>query len=368
MATILEKRKEALHIKQAMKLLPREQRHHIGAVLVSILREMSNSKYKGHEARFASPWSALCAGGFTRQMWVFKKPFGTYKRGDKVMNKAKYEHLLSLGASFRQVRFPKDKIVKKGLKKMAKEIAVIHHDIQFGFVPQRDCVESATRHAYAQSVYLLDFENAFDQVTQSEVKEIFEKVFLVNRVEAGMLSELCCYKGHLYQGNPLAPALFNIRALECVDRLDRLAKANGAICTVYADDVTISSAWWSHFSKGFQKTVIRIIHECGLEVNEKKCKVAKVSPRKIGHYDITGLTIDFDEATGIPYVRPLKRRRTLRKAQYLHYLGTVTDGFSCELSKDGARKDLACVEAGLRNWAKRKGELGKPQLTFSKTS
>ena len=89
MAMFLEKRKEALYIKQAMKLLPREQRHHIGAVLVSILREMSNSKYKGHEARFASPWSALCAGGFTRQMWVFKKPFGAYKRGDKVMNKAK---------------------------------------------------------------------------------------------------------------------------------------------------------------------------------------------------------------------------------------------------------------------------------------
>ena len=358
-----EKRTQAQYIYLAKKLLSREKRHKIGAYLVMSMRKLANDKYEGHEQRFGSPWSALCAGGLTRQMWVLKKPFGNKRRGDKVFSKAKYEYMLSQGAEFRLVRFPKDNKTKEALSLMAERVSVIHHDCQFGFIHERDCVKSAERHSYAKSLYLLDFENAFDQVTHLEVENIFKEVFLVNEVEANKLADLCCYNGHLYQGNPMAPALFNIRALECAERLDRLMKANGGVCTIYADDVTISHPWWGHFSKGFQRTILRIIHECGLEVNEKKCKLARVSPRKIGHYDITGLAIDFDEI-GLPYVRPLKRKQTLKKARFIDYLRSIGIEYSLELTKNGDRKDLMQVARGLYIWGYRRGELEKPQLTL----
>lgn len=353
------------HIRIARKMLTREQRHGMGAALVSIYRDVAQARYQGHEERFQSPFSALCAGGLTRQMWVLKRPFGNMRRGDKVLRRALRDHMAEQGAEFRSIRFPKDAAVKAALAKMARVIAPLHHDVQFGFVPQRDCVQSAALHGNARTVYLIDFENAFDQVGQVEVEQILEKVFLVNRQDSVHIAQLCCHDGHLYQGNPMAPALFNVRALWCVDRLARLCEANGAVCTVYADDVTISHARWSHFSKGFQRTALRIIRECGLSVNDSKCKVAQVSPRKIGHYDITGLTVDFDPATGRPYVRPLHRRRVLSKAQYLKYLQSQGILFSSETAKDGTLKDLEAVESGLRNWAKRKGKPPGTQLALT---
>lgn len=353
------------HIRIARKMLTREQRHGMGAALVSIYREVAQARYQGHEKRFQSPHSALCAGGLTRQMWVLKRPFGNMRRGDKVLRRALHDHMVEQGAEFRSIRFPKDAAVKAALAKMARVIAPLHHDVQYGFVPQRDCVQSAALHGNARTVYLIDFENAFDQVRQVEVEQILEKVFLVNRQDSARIAQLCCHEGHLYQGNPMAPALFNVRALWCADRLARLCEANGAVCTIYADDVTISHARWSHFSKGFQRTALRIVRECGLSVNGSKCKVAQVSPRKIGHYDITGLTVDFDPATGSPYVRPLHRRRVLSKAQYMRYLQSQGILFSSETAKDGTLKDLEAVESGLRNWAKRKGKPPGTQLALT---
>ena len=156
----------------------------------------------------------------------------------------------------------------------------------------------------------------------------------------------------------MAPVLFNIRALWMVERLHRLCEANRCVLSVYADDITISSERWDHFSHGFRKTVYRIIRECGLKVNPSKCKVRAVSPRKIGHHDITGLTVDYDPDTGVPYVRPLHRRLVLKKADYLKRVRESGAEFSNELARDGARKQLCMVENGLRLWAQRKGESG----------
>lgn len=350
-----------LHIRYAQRLVPRDQRHAIGAKLVRILRKLLAEVDSSRSPRYGSAMSSLHAGGLTREMWVLKKPIGGMRRGEKVVSRRKYEALVEAGASFRQVRFPRNPKVKDALSEMAREMAVVHHEDQFGFVPRRDCIGSAQRHVYARTVFLLDIENAFDQVSQREVEEILHRVFLINREEAGQIALLSCHRYHLYQGSPIAPVLFNIRALWMTERLHRLAAKTGMNLSVYADDLTLSHNQWRYVGRGLQRTVYRIIRECGLRVNEGKCKVRQVSPRKIGHYDITGLAIDYD-VDGIPYVRPLHRKRTWSKAEYIGYLRSKGIIFSHELAKNGKRKQLEMVEMGLRGWAKRRGSPKEPQL------
>ena len=340
------------HIQIARTLVPRNLRWKMGAQLICITKELIRNK----ETHNCKGFAALNRGGLIRTMWVAKKAGCGLKRGQQVHSKAAMEEFLKKGNTFRTIQFPRDTAIKDALKKMARIIEPVHHPIQYGFVAKRNCTQSAAQHAWARTVYLLDIENAFDQITFHEVREILTKVFYVNKKYADFIALLCAPEGHLYQGNPMSPALFNIRALWMAERLDRLCKANDATVTLYADDITISHKYWEHISSGFQKTVRRIIGECGLSVNEAKCKVRRISPNKIGHYDITGLTIDFDPYTQIPLVRPLHRKRTLRKADYLQYLTNQGIDFSQELAKDGSYKSLDAVIAGLRNWSKTKGQ------------
>lgn len=349
------------HIQIARRLASPSERWSMGAAMVNEMRELLARPYP---SRYASPWAALEAGGLVRTFWVAKRPAGGLRRGHKVFSKAARTHYEAMGATFREVRCPKRKCVKDALKRMARRIE-IHHEAQYGFVSQRDCIQSAERHANARTVYMLDIENAFDQIGEAEVVEMLRKVYRLKHAWAREIARLCCVDGHLYQGNPMAPALFNVRALWMAERLSRLCQSVGAQVTIYADDITISHARWGHFSKGFQRTVRRIISECGLKVNPEKCKVRRVSPLKVGSFDITGLAIDYD-ALGIPHVRPMHRRRTRKKANYLRRLEAQGIERTRELAKDGSYKSIRAVADGLENWAEKTSEPREnPQLTLS---
>lgn len=342
------------HIAVAKEIMPRRQRWAVGAALHNILHDLIAAKSGARSQGLA----ALRRGGTVRTMWVLKEPCGGYRKGHKVLSRSLQEHLSSLGGRFRTVHYPKDAATRDALSAMARRMSPLHHPAQYGFVPKRDCLQSAQEHRYARVVYLVDIENAFDQITYSEVVGILRRVFCLNEADACAIAELACVGNHLYQGCPIAPAIFNVRSLWMVSRLQSLCDSTGCTLTVYADDITISSDRWDHFSSGFRKTVLRIISECGLKVNARKCAVRAVSPLKIGHYDITGLTIDYDEHTGVPYVRPLHRRRVLKKADYIRELRARGVRFSNELAQDGTLKDLERVETGLRTWAEKEGRSG----------
>lgn len=352
------------HLYFARGILPRNLRWKIGAQIVFLASSLieSNTKCKRNGTTIDGR-NLMHMGGDTRCMWVAKSTTKGIHRGQKILSSQLKQAWEKRGVTFRSVRFPRRKDVKDFLARVARLIAPLHHEAQYGFIPNRDCIKSATKHADASTVFLIDIENAFDQVTESEVYDILNKVFMVNSKMAHWIASISCHEGHLYQGNPLAPAIFNVRALWMTEWLHRLCKARGATLTVYADDITISTELWDYFSSGFQKTVYRIIRECGLKVNPTKSKVRRVSPNRIGHYDITGLTIDFDEV-GRPYVRPLKRRRTQRKAAYFAHLQAIGCTHSLELNKDGSLKELDLITKGLEQWVQRRGEPQIKQLAI----
>lgn len=356
-----------LHVAEANRLLPRTQRWVCGAAIVNAYDRLVDARQKANKGKVHG-WAALNRGGLTRRFWVVKRPGDSgLRKGAKVFRKRLVRELEARGATFRNITTPSNQDIRDALSTMARFVAEVHHPDQYGFVAQRDCVESAAKHVNARTLFLVDIENAFDQVTRPEVEDILHRVFLIKRAKARLISELCVttYEGedplakHLYQGNPMAPALFNVRALRAVERLHRLCAGHGLTLTVYADDICISSDTWDHFTKRFQRAVYAIIRECGLRVNPDKCKVVRVDARKVGHYDITGLTVDFDPHTGVPYVRPLHRRRVLAKARYISYLRSRGIELSLEERRDGGYKSLVDVERGLTLWAERQPDPGE---------
>lgn len=333
----------------------RNERWKRGAGLVTIYRGLIRQREEAFHG-VSRGNAALNRGGTVRTMWVSKDNKYGLRKGAKVLSRKQMEEYTGKGVRFRTVQFPANKDVKEALKDMAAVLADVHHEDQYGFVPERDCVQSAAQHRWARTVLLLDIKDAFNQVTWSDIFAILHKGFRINNTEARQMADLICGDGaYLYQGNPIAPALYNIRATWLCERLHRLCVANGLRMTMYADDVCISSSKWDYFSKRFVKTVLRICAECGLQVNLQKVHVHRVSPYKIGHYDITGLVIDYDE-NKVPYVRPIHRRRTIKKADFFAYLQESGMFYTEELNKLGQLKDIKAVENGLRNWAERKNE------------
>jgi len=295
------------------------------------------------------PFISLHRGGLTKSFHVVKEAEG-YRRGEKILDPELAQRIMEEGGRLRPIRCPRSSLVHNALKAMAQAID-LHHEAQFGFIKDRNCVEGAFLHRKAKSVLTIDILDAFEQVTEREVRYILKHILDVNRIMATMIADLTCYQGRLYQGSPLAPALFNIRSLHAAERLTRLAAANGLICTIYADDITISSDKWSYFTRSFIKTVIRILAEEGLRVNKDKIHVTHQDPRTVGLTDITGLTIDYDD-NGQPFVRPIHRGKYTKKAAYLKYLyDTYGIEYSRECARDGTDKALVSVYQGLQNWS-----------------
>lgn len=326
-------------IRFARRDFPKEQRSHQGAALARCWRDFMR--------QWDRPYRRLFMGGVTSHFWVVKQAPGL-RKGAKVFRPADAEQILEAGGRLRNIRTPRNRDLRDALKQAARYL-VVHHPIQYGFVEGRNCAQAASVHANARVVLTMDIESAFEQVTEDDVVDILHRLYDLNLDSARKMAEVSCWHRRLYQGSPIAPAMFNARAYSAAVRLEALARANGLKVTMYADDLCISSDRWTHFSKGFQKTVIRILAEEGLVVNPRKTRITRPSSRNVGSTVITGLTIDYDDVGAL--VRPAHRGRFAAKAGYLDWLINARGiEWSRELARDGERKRLACVVSGLLNW------------------
>lgn len=296
------------------------------------------------------PYRRLYCGGITSHFWVTKNdPAGEFRKGQKVFDPSKAQEILERGGRLRSIRTPRNRDLRAALSDMAKAMTV-HHEVQYGFVRKRSCVDSARLHAGAKSVLSLDVSNAFEQVTRADVQYLLHHLYDVNSADAAQIAEVSCWGHRLYQGSPIAPPLWNARIYAAAVRLQALARANGLTVTIYADDVTISSRTWQYFSKRFIRTVIKILREEGIDVNPRKTHVSHPSPNNVGSTVVTGLTVDYGEH-GEPLVRPVHRGRLVKKAYYLEWHIMYKNAvYSHEVAVDGAKKELTYVVGGILKW------------------
>lgn len=204
------------------------------------------------------------------------KEYVPFKDGDKIPEKDR-----------RPIMGPKEgSDYKLYLEKILSilDILFVEHPAAHGFVTNRNVYTNVEIHKKSKSFVFIDLKNAFNQITQEQVTEIFLNLGLPKR-EASILGDLLTYKGFVQQGFATSPKLLNILAKRLDSRLYAYCRKHKVKYTRYADDLTFSS------SRKIEQKVINmllyIIDDCGFDINRKKFHVT--SRRYV---TITGILLD----------------------------------------------------------------------------
>jgi RNA-directed DNA polymerase len=104
---------------------------------------------------------------------------------------------------------------------------------------------------------------------------------------AFLLSNLCCHDGVLPQGSPTSPLLTNIICQRLDRKLSQFGKANRAVYTRYADDISFSSNQ-PVFSDSFINQVKEILVTEGFAVNSAKTRLQHHRQRQV----VTGIKVN----------------------------------------------------------------------------
>lgn len=221
-------------------------------------------------------------------------------------------------------------------------------DMQTGFIPYKDIFDSILSHETAKyfskgKALKIDLQDAFQQITQGQIERFVRIVFDLNRKHARQFAEACCYQGRLFQGNPIAPALFNALTTNLCESLNRILKDGYA--TQYADDILIVTK--RHMSKRFREFIRKLIHQNGLMVNEDKLKTSKLHKANL-------LGTTYRHQTGEPpRIVSKHQRRRKKQVRYLKYLKSKGIKYTKRISRDGKPIEITAVIEGLEGWIDR---------------
>ncbi|WP_347312572.1 reverse transcriptase family protein [Defluviimonas sp. SAOS-178_SWC] len=178
------------------------------------------------------------------------------------------------------------------------------HPASFGFVPGRNCIGAAARHAGEAVVIAFDLADFFPSIAASRVYGLFRAIGYPRGV-ARDLAGLCTTRTprevaqtpglpmpanltgrHLPQGAPTSPALANLCANALDRRLAGLAASLDAIYTRYADDLSFSGD--RRIVPILTRTVPDIVVEEGFRLNPGKTRIMTAA----GRQSVTGITVN----------------------------------------------------------------------------
>ncbi len=258
---------------------------------------------------------------------VLKQPWKNLKRGDKVFGED-IKQMDKNGIKYRNIRCF-DKTHNRELKRISK-LLDISAPWQHGFTTSEG-IQNVAREIIqnsAKATISLDLDNAFDHISQRQVYYIIRMIFRINKKDATQFAKNMCLNGFIFQGNPIAPLIFNIWSINIGYRMKRA----GFIVSQYADDIFVISKY-EYVSYKIIRLLCNIICDSGWQVNKQKVKVQHKLVKCLG------LVIDNLIA------RPDKRKRLKKKIRYFDKLKT----------KYGTRrlsetKDSDMVLNGLKGW------------------
>ena len=287
----------------------------------------------------------------TQNFWVAKKTIGKIHRGQKIFSTKKKKTYESQGGKVREITCFK-KETRKAMRKLLPFID-ISADWQHGFTNQKDIFtqfqqlcDFAIRKNFQVSVVSMDLEDAFHQITEEQVYCIFRFIFRVNKKQSSELAHKCCIKGRLFQGNTLAPILFNIWFSRFYSIIERNIQGNNVLITSYADDITMITSYRS-ISWKFMKFIQKLIENIGFKINKAKTRV-----RNGKNMEACGLQFKFNKF-GEWKVMPRSMKglnNNLRLWEHLKRLGITT---TLRLNSKGELITIQEMEKGLMNWKTR---------------
>ncbi len=258
---------------------------------------------------------------------VLKQNWNNLKRGDKVFGDD-IKIMDKLGIKYRNIRCF-DKVHNKELKRISK-LLDISAPWQHGFTASegiQNVAQEIIKNG-AKATISLDLDNAFDHISQRQVFLIIRTIFRVNKKDASQFAKNMCLNGYIFQGNPIAPLIFNIWSINIGYRMKRA----GFTVSQYADDIFVISKY-DYVSYKIIRLLCNIIRDSDWQVNSQKVKVQHKLVKCLG------LTIENLIA------KPGNRRKLRKKIRYFDKL-KIRYG-KRQLSET---KDSDMVLNGLKGW------------------
>ena len=282
--------------------------------------------------------------------WVVKKDHQGLKRGQKIMSHKKMQQFIASGGKVREIRCYK-KETRKAMRQLIPELD-LYNQYGYGFTKNKDIftqMEKLTnfslRRNFETSVVSIDLQDAFSQITQEQVYCIFRHIFRLNIKDSEELAEKCCYKGRLFQGNTIAPLLFNLWFSRVHNILHGQQERN-MILTNYADDLTLITHYKT-MSHKYLRFIMRVIKACGFKVNRQKLKIYSGK-----NLEATGLQYKFN-SLGEWRIYPRNQRKLKNLIRLWEYLSGI--GIENTLRKNALGQFIKVSEMinGLKCWEHR---------------
>lgn len=286
----------------------------------------------------------------TQRFWVAKKDIGKIHRGQKIFSNKKKTDYINQGGKVREIICYK-KETRKAMRELIEPLD-IPTTWQHGFTKKRDIftqfeelAKFALRRNFKVSVVSIDLENAFNQLTEEQIFCIFRFIFKLNKKQSEQLAKRCCLNGKLFQGNTIAPLLFNVWFSRLYAMIDKMQYDN-MLLTNYADDITLVTLYPS-ISWKFLRFIMKLIKTAGFKVNRAKTRI-----RNGINMEATGLQYRFD-CFGNWKVLPrsmVKLNNLIRLWDHMESLGIEK---TLRMNKKGELISVQEMKRGLNNWKNR---------------
>ena len=271
--------------------------------------------------------------------WVVKHAPGLPK-GAKVFSLKTVNELSEKGAKFRDIY-----TYKKPLRRRLRFIASlldVPFEPQHGFHAMRG-VETALVAADQRDLWgnvpkgQSDLKSAFDQITRGSLYALLRVVFNINKELATWFSKVMTQNGHMFQGNPITPATFNLLSIPIAQEV---RDKTGYSVVQYADDLTWITNTTS-VSGSMLRWIENLVELNGWTVNREKS--ARVNGKQ--KFYLLGAVQD---ANGVWNAQ--RGRKIRRKAIYLLKQARAGRIWSRRIAKDGSPIALTAVVKGLISW------------------
>lgn len=129
----------------------------------------------------------------------------------------------------------------------------------------RGAVAAADRHKRHAYLLHLDIADFFPSVSSSRVRAVLSGVGVEEDL-ATLLTRLLTVRDELPQGAPTSTAVGNLVLYRVDSRIGELCRQKGLTYTRYVDDLAVSGG---HRLEGYEKTIRRIVADCGWSLNER---------------------------------------------------------------------------------------------------
>lgn len=221
---------------------------------------------------------------------------------------------------------------------------VVAPDYCFGGAKGRSYRSNAAAHTDSVAAATFDLKSFFPSTKSAQIFGFFKDKLLCAPDVAGILTDLCTYKGALATGSPASPQLAFWANLPLFEVLETIAHRYNLILSVYVDDITMSGP---RVPAQLQHQVNEVVQKYGHKLSPGKTKIFRRGNPK----HITGVVVH-NGFLRVPNSR-MKKARAISEALTRTSATDLTQREHLASKLSGLLGEAAHIDSRYRPWAQR---------------